>query len=62
MKTADALPNENENNLPTADDLIGKKGLCPICGIEVSVIGITKDGRPIGSCKDAFTVKQWIED
>lgn len=43
------------------DDLIGQKGLCPICGKMVTVINVTKDGRPIGSCQDAFTIKQWIK-
>jgi len=33
--------------------------LCPICGEIVSIIGLTKDGRLIGSCRDAFSVERW---
>ena len=36
-----------------------KENLCPICGVKVSIIGNTKDGRLIGSCRDAFTLEQW---
>jgi len=34
-------------------------GLCPICGEFVYLVGETKDGRLVGSCKDAFTQSQW---
>ena len=37
----------------------GEKGLCPICGKMVSIIDETTNDRLIGSCKDAFTLKQW---
>jgi len=39
-----------------------KNGICPICGEEVEIEGETRDGRLIGSCKDAFTVKQWLDE
>lgn len=35
---------------------------CPICGEIVTINGKTKDGRLIGTCGDAFTIKQWEED
>jgi hypothetical protein len=35
--------------------------LCPICGETVTVTGITKDGRLIGSCGDAFSLAKWNE-
>lgn len=35
-------------------------GLCPICGERIRVKGMTIDGRLIGSCRDAFTKKQWL--
>ena len=41
---------------------IQQTGLCPICGKRIHVIGTTVDGRLIGSCKDAFTYKQWQEE
>lgn len=34
-------------------------GLCPICGARVRLTGATVDGRLIGSCGDAFTLRQW---
>jgi len=36
--------------------------LCPICGEKIQITGETKDGRIIGSCKDAFTMEQFIKD
>lgn len=36
-----------------------KIGLCPICGDLVYLLGETKDGRLVGSCHDAFWMKQW---
>jgi hypothetical protein len=41
---------------------IPETGLCPICGEKIKLIGKTVDGRPIGSCQDAFTFKQWLAD
>jgi len=41
---------------------IGKNGLCPVCGEEVKIIGLTQDGRLIGNCKDAFTFDKWMEE
>jgi len=38
---------------------IGSSGTCPVCGEEVNVIDITKDGRLVGSCKDAFSFEKW---
>jgi len=32
---------------------------CPICGVFIGIIGNTLDGRLVGTCHDAFTVKQW---
>ena len=40
-------------------DSLKLRGLCPVCGANVNLIGTTKDGRLIGECKDAFTVNQW---
>lgn len=39
-------------------------GLCPICGERIMVTGrtVTEDGRLIGSCGDAFTIRQWEAD
>ena len=37
-------------------------GLCPICGEHILIMGMTKDGRLIGSCGDAFTQERWEED
>ena len=37
--------------------------LCPICGALISLRhDTTKDGRLIGSCGDAFTIRQWEEE
>lgn len=33
--------------------------LCPVCGEEVYITGSTKDGHLIGSCQDAFSLRQW---
>ncbi len=33
--------------------------LCPICGEKIRIAGEIKDGRLVGSCKDAFTIDQW---
>lgn len=33
---------------------------CPVCGNVVTITGRTADGRLIGSCRDAFTVAQWV--
>lgn len=41
--------------------LLPRTGLCPACGKQVSLHGITQDGRLIGSCRDAFTVAKWLE-
>jgi len=40
-------------------ECIGGKGVCPVCGENIDVIGLTNDGRLIGSCKDAFTLEKW---
>jgi hypothetical protein len=37
-------------------------GLCPICGVNVTLNGETTDGRLIGTCGDAFTETRWLED
>ena len=39
-------------------------GLCPICGEKIWITGecITDNGRIIGSCGDAFRIKQWEEN
>lgn len=37
----------------------GDEGICPICGEDISITGVTIDGRLIGSCKDVITVHQW---
>jgi hypothetical protein len=36
-----------------------QRGLCPICGERIRLVGNTTDGRLIGSCMDAFTGRQW---
>ena len=37
------------------------EGLCPICGECVRLTGrYTANGRLIGTCGDAFTLRQWI--
>lgn len=41
---------------------INSNGLCPICGEQVTIIGETADSRLIGSCRDAFTLKRWLEE
>jgi len=44
--------------------LVGESpnGLCPICGVTVHIIDVTKDGRLVGSCQDAFTVERWVSE
>ena len=37
-------------------------GLCPICGEEITLTGRTTNGRLTGSCQDAFTLAQWLEE
>ena len=49
----------------TEDELqksIGSKGLCPVCGEKVEIIGLTTNDRLIGTCRDAFTFEKWNED
>ena len=41
---------------------IGDRGLCPICGEAVQLTGATTDGRLVGSCGDAFWLRQWAQD
>jgi hypothetical protein len=42
---------------------VDNMGLCPICeGIMVCSDRLTANGRLIGSCGDAFTIKQWEAD
>jgi hypothetical protein len=38
------------------------EGLCPVCGVRITITGETLDGRLIGSCRDAFTMNTWEED
>ena len=33
--------------------------LCPVCGVGITIVGETTNGRFIGSCGDAFTREQW---
>jgi hypothetical protein len=40
---------------------IPERGLCPVCGVKVTITGETTDGRLIGSCQDAFTVRRWVQ-
>ena len=44
----------------TLEDHLQTTGLCPICGAQIKIIGITTDDRLIGSCHDAFTLAQWL--
>ena len=44
---------------PELEGTIGEEGLCPVCGKKVKIIELTKDGRLIGSCKDAFPLRKW---
>lgn len=38
-----------------------KLDLCPICGEKITLQNsLTLDGRLIGTCQDAFTIKQWL--
>lgn len=36
--------------------------LCPVCGVEVCIVGETTDGRLVGSCSDAFSVARWNDE
>jgi hypothetical protein len=47
------------NRLPGYRDERRQRGLCPICGVRIQLIGDTTDGRYIGSCQDAFWPRQW---
>ena len=37
-------------------------GKCPICGQNIHLTKITDDNRYVGSCEDAFTRIQWLDD
>lgn len=42
---------------------MNNQGLCPICGERIRLTGQhTSNGRLIGTCGDAFTLRQWIGD
>jgi len=47
---------------PELEGAIGEEGLCPVCGKKVKIIELTKDGRLIGSCKDAFPLRKWRDE
>ena len=35
--------------------------LCPVCGQKITISGVTKDGRVIGSCYDALRIPKKYE-
>ena len=41
---------------------IGDRGLCPVCGAEVSIVGSLDDGLLLGSCGDGFPLKRWAKE
>jgi hypothetical protein len=41
---------------------IGDGGLCPICGASITIVDVCRVGRLIGSCRDAFWIRQWVAD
>jgi len=41
---------------------IGDRGLCPVCGEPITLVNSTTDGRLIGSCGDAFLLRQWAQE
>lgn len=62
--TAEDCPLEKaivtEKAVVTQPVMANGANLCPICGKAISLVpGKTLDGRMIGSCGDAFTIKQW---
>lgn len=54
-----ALSGEEKNKIAGHFVYPKRKALCPICGVSIHIVGITVEGRLIGSCKDAFTSATW---
>lgn len=54
------LASAARRDAPDHDALgIAQKGLCPVCGDLVRIVGSAHGGRIVGSCGDAFPAKKF---
>lgn len=43
-------------------DRAKKEGTCPVCGAKVTLTGLAKYRRVVGSCGDAFFIGKWQKE